>query len=303
MITGIYETLRSAGRDLVLELGESPPIGERLEELREAARCLVEDGGSATELQRGSAAALNAVSGEPRADDLLDLSAHRARGERSASFEEARVAIGRRRSTSSRWDRILQQLLDGFAEAYAAAKRRESALDFEDLQLAARALLRDNPEIRERRRCASRRSWWTSFRTPIASSATSSDSPAGSRASDSSSGESRADRSASSSATVPPIYGFRHADVSVFARRESGGRRRPASSRTTAPGRRCSRPSTTCSEGDFGEGFQKLTASGEPGPGLRASGRAARSTSRRTPAPARTGAGRRRGTSRAECAS
>ncbi|HEX2292117.1 MAG TPA: UvrD-helicase domain-containing protein, partial [Gaiellaceae bacterium] len=57
MITGIYETLRSAGRELVLELGEGPPMGERLDELRETARCLVEDG-SATELQRGSAAAL-----------------------------------------------------------------------------------------------------------------------------------------------------------------------------------------------------------------------------------------------------
>ena len=45
---------------------------------------------------------------------------------------------------------LLQQLLNGFAEAYAAAKRRESALDFDDLQLAARALLRDNPGIRER---------------------------------------------------------------------------------------------------------------------------------------------------------
>ena len=80
----------------------SPPIGERLEELREAARCLVEDD-SATELQRGSAAALlNAVSGKPRADDLLDLSAHRARGERSASFEEAVSPSSRRPSTSSR---------------------------------------------------------------------------------------------------------------------------------------------------------------------------------------------------------
>ncbi|HEU6443609.1 MAG TPA: UvrD-helicase domain-containing protein [Gaiellaceae bacterium] len=152
MITGIYDTLRSAGRELVLELGERPPVEERLEALREAARCLADDS-SATELQRGSAAALlEAVSGETRTDDLLDLSAHRARGERAATYEEARLSVEQAAldQLAMRDRDLLQQLLDGFAEAYAAAKRRESALDFEDLQLAARALLRDHAEIRER---------------------------------------------------------------------------------------------------------------------------------------------------------
>src|SRR5215212_8562109 len=55
MITGIYETLRSAGRELVLELGEQPALAERTAELREAARCLAEDPG-ATENQRANAA-------------------------------------------------------------------------------------------------------------------------------------------------------------------------------------------------------------------------------------------------------
>src|SRR5439155_1094131 len=45
---------------------------------------------------------------------------------------------------------LLQELLLRFAAAYADAKGRESALDFEDLQLHARNLLRDNPSIRER---------------------------------------------------------------------------------------------------------------------------------------------------------
>ena len=35
MITGIYETLRSAGRELVLELGDRPALEERLEELED----------------------------------------------------------------------------------------------------------------------------------------------------------------------------------------------------------------------------------------------------------------------------
>ncbi len=45
---------------------------------------------------------------------------------------------------------LVQELLDGFAAAYAGAKRRESALDFEDLQLVARDVLRDHPELRDR---------------------------------------------------------------------------------------------------------------------------------------------------------
>ena len=51
MLTGVYETLRSAGRELVLELGEHASLAERMSEFREAARCLAEDEGS----ERGTA--------------------------------------------------------------------------------------------------------------------------------------------------------------------------------------------------------------------------------------------------------
>src|SRR5207253_1522911 len=44
---------------------------------------------------------------------------------------------------------LLQELLSRFADAYQDAKDRESALDFEDLQLRARDLLRDDASIRE----------------------------------------------------------------------------------------------------------------------------------------------------------
>src|SRR5262249_44936858 len=37
MLTGIYETLRSAGRPLDLELGDRPPLGAHVEQLRDAA--------------------------------------------------------------------------------------------------------------------------------------------------------------------------------------------------------------------------------------------------------------------------
>src|SRR5580765_4633081 len=46
MLTGVYETLRSAGRELVLELGERPSLSGRVDEFREAARCLADDEGS-----------------------------------------------------------------------------------------------------------------------------------------------------------------------------------------------------------------------------------------------------------------
>src|SRR5207244_7632010 len=46
MLTGVYETLRSAGRELVLELGEGPQLQAKVTELREAARCLADDAGS-----------------------------------------------------------------------------------------------------------------------------------------------------------------------------------------------------------------------------------------------------------------
>jgi ATP-dependent exoDNAse (exonuclease V) beta subunit len=45
---------------------------------------------------------------------------------------------------------LLEDLLGRFAGSYAAVKAAESALDFEDLQLTARDLLRDHAAIRER---------------------------------------------------------------------------------------------------------------------------------------------------------
>src|SRR5207247_76304 len=77
MLIGVYETLRAAGRGLVLELGDRPSLEMRCKEWVEAARCLSADTGS-------------------------------------------------------------------------SATHRETALDFEDLQLRARDLLRDHESIRAR---------------------------------------------------------------------------------------------------------------------------------------------------------
>jgi len=154
MLVEVYATLRSAGRDLVLEPGAPAPLAERLDLLREAARCLRDDP-AATDAQRAAAAAaLELVDATSLPERLLALSELRTRGPRAAAFAEAREAVVAvaLEELAARDRELLQELLTTFAEAYAEAKDRESAVDFEDLQLRARDLLRENAEIRDRER-------------------------------------------------------------------------------------------------------------------------------------------------------
>src|SRR5438046_4590605 len=72
MLTGVYETLRAAGRPLELRLGEGPALALRVEALREAARCLVDVEGN--EEQRAQAARiLELLERDRSAEDLPDL--------------------------------------------------------------------------------------------------------------------------------------------------------------------------------------------------------------------------------------
>jgi len=253
MLIGVYETLRAAGRDLVLELGERPPLDERLEQLRVAARCLADDA-EATELARANAARLlDLVSGDPLPERLLDLTPHRARGERAATYEEARQAVEQAALDElAAHDRdLLQTLLDGFAEAYAAAKARESALDFEDLQLEARDLLRDHPEIRAKEALRFRALMVDEFQ-------------------DTNRLQCEVIDLLSEHADVfsvgdefQSIYGFRHADVAVFRERREAAGGGLALARNYR-----SRPEVLAAVnhlfgGEFGDGFQPLAASGE----------------------------------------
>jgi ATP-dependent exoDNAse (exonuclease V) beta subunit len=151
MLTGVYETLRSAGRELVLELGERPSLENAVAALRAEAATLSADA-SATTLQRGSAGEVLRVASEGSPPErLVDLSPFAAKGARAASYEQARKAAERAALEElASHDRVLlQELLERFGAEYAAAKRRESVVDFEDLQLAARDLLRDDVHVRE----------------------------------------------------------------------------------------------------------------------------------------------------------
>jgi len=113
MLTSVYETLRSAGRELALELGERPGLAARLEELAEASRCLAADA-DATDAARAAAAQALVLTEAPHLPErLLDLSGLRARGERAATYEEARGAVEQAAlDTLALQDReLLQELL------------------------------------------------------------------------------------------------------------------------------------------------------------------------------------------------
>ncbi len=256
MLTSVYETLRSAGRALELELGERPGLPVRLEELREAARCLTDDA-SATAAARASAArALELAEAEEWPERLLDLGPLRARGERAASYEEARKAVEQAAldALAARDRELLQELLTGFAASYQAAKDRESALDFEDLQLQARELLRGSEAIREQEQLRFRAIMVDEFQDTNALQCD---------LVDVLSGAAGARELFFVGDEFQSIYGFRHADVAVFRER----RERAATLLPLTRNYR-SRPEVLAVVNhlfgaDFGSEFQPLAASGE----------------------------------------
>jgi ATP-dependent helicase/nuclease subunit A len=139
MLTGAYETLRAAGRPLELSLGDAPSIDEAVERVRAAA-------GPADPAAR----LVELLDRRPQPESLLELSGYAVRGD--DDYELARTSLEQAalNAVAARDRELLELLLQGFEGSYRAAKERESALDFEDLQLRARDLLRDDTAIRER---------------------------------------------------------------------------------------------------------------------------------------------------------
>src|SRR5205085_7952082 len=90
MLTGVYETLRSAGRPLVLELGALPDLAAHLDDLRDEARALLGDR-AATDRQQAAARAALDLPAEPA--DLIDLKPLQAAGARAAAYEQARRRV------------------------------------------------------------------------------------------------------------------------------------------------------------------------------------------------------------------
>ncbi len=258
MLTGVYETLRSAGRDVKLELGEQAGIPERLAELRAAAETLAGDP-EATDKQVAAAQAALALSSNP--EQLLDLSHLAASGDRAAEFRGARDRLNQAAfdELAARDSELLQELLDLFADEYAAAKARESSLDFEDLQLFARDLLRDDAQVREAEQLRFRAIMVDEFQDTnrlqcdIVDLLREGGTPSSLRPLD----------VFFVGDEFQSIYGFRHADVAVFReRRERAALRLPLSRNYR------SRPEVLAAVNhlfgeEFGDGYQPLAASGE----------------------------------------
>ena len=254
MLTGVYETLRAAGRPLDLRLGEGPALAQRVEALREAARCLVDEEGH--EEQRAQAARLlELLERDRQAEDLLDLSELATRGgprERFESYEAARKAVEQAALDElAKRDRdLLQELLEGFTRAYAGAKERESGVDFEDLQLNARDLLREHEEIKQREAWRFRAVMVDEFQDTNRLQCDLVDLIAG-------------DELFFVGDEFQSIYGFRHADVNVFReRRGEAGSVLPLTLNYR------SRPEVLAAVNhlfgsDFGHEFQSLAASGD----------------------------------------
>jgi ATP-dependent helicase/nuclease subunit A len=254
MLTGVYETLCAAGRPLELRLGEGPALAQRVEALRDAAQCLVDEDGY--DEQRAQAARmLELLERERPADDLLDLSEFATRGgprERFASYEAARKAVEQAAldAVATRDRDLLQELLEGFARAYAGAKERESGVDFEDLQLLARDLLREHEEIKQREAWRFRAVMVDEFQDTNRLQCELIDLIAG-------------DELFFVGDEFQSIYGFRHADVSVFReRRAEAGSVLPLTLNYR------SRPEVLAAVNylfgsDFGQEFQPLAASGD----------------------------------------
>jgi len=255
MLTGVYATLRAAGRELELALEQGSPLDELLAELREAARCLADDTGATDAQQEAAARALRLLDRRTTADLLLDLSDLRASGERAAAYEEARRAVEQAAldELAVRDRELLQELLDAFAERYAAAKERESALDFEDLQLAARDLLRAHEDVRQAEAWRFRAIMVDEFQDTNRLQCELIDLLA----------EGGADDVFFVGDEFQSIYGFRHADVHVFRERRAQA---PTLHSLTRNYR--SRPEVLAAinhlfGADFGDEFQPLTASGD----------------------------------------
>ena len=254
MLTTVYETLRSAGRELVLELGERAGLAARLQELAEAGRALAADPASTDAARAAAAQAVTLAETEMLPERLLDLSGLRARGERAASYEEARKAVEQAAldELALRDRELLQELLLGFAGQYAAAKDRESALDFEDLQLRARDLLRENEALRERERLRFRSVMVDEFQDTNSLQCELVDLLTGPETERFFVGD-----------EFQSIYGFRHADVGVFReRRADAGTLLPLTLNYR------SRPEVLSVvnhlfSSEFGAEYQPLAASGE----------------------------------------
>jgi ATP-dependent helicase/nuclease subunit A len=238
MLTGVYETLRAAGRQTELSLGDRPGLDDAVSRVRATA-------GDSDEAVR----LIELLERRPQPESLLDLSGYAVKGD--DDYEQARTGLEQSAlNVVAANDRaLLDELLQAFERSYQAAKDRESALDFEDLQLRARDLLRDDTGIRERERLRFRQVCVDEFQDTNRLQCEVIDLIA-------------RDELFFVGDEFQSIYRFRHADVEVFReRREEVGEVLPLTQNWR------SRPEVLAVVNEvfgatFGEEFQRLEAAG-----------------------------------------
>lgn len=228
MIVSAHETLRSAGRALEIELPAAASRAELEAALRAEAEALAADAEAPEKARLTARELLDLLDAGPGGEDLLRLDRFKVtRGKRTGGYEEARKAL-----EQVAWDEqalhdrdLLQELLLAFDRAYRAAKDAASALDFEDLQLNARELLRSDAGVLERERLHFRSLMVDEFQDTNRLQCEIIDLLAGEVGAASSAGAAGVEELFFVGDEFQSIYRFRHADVDVFRERraQSGG--------------------------------------------------------------------------------
>jgi ATP-dependent helicase/nuclease subunit A len=171
MVTTVYSKLRSAGQERPeLPEIEAPVPGDERSELSDALDAALRE----LALHAGAKRVDEAIAKLERCRDVLDAVPDDVTPD-PAAFDEMRVSPGN--TAALRGDAVtaycaalgawiascaghrgyrdyvlLRELLAGYGDCYAQAKERESALDFDDLELLACRLLEENDRLRERYR-------------------------------------------------------------------------------------------------------------------------------------------------------
>ncbi len=275
MTSGAYDELRSRGQTEPA-LPEPPQVDypAALAELIETARAAHEECSEASGKSAAHrdliAAATELDPSAPADEQLLDRLAALKLNTTSKSFagpecEAYREALQRARAAIAATVLApayaqLRELVSGFGRAYEELKADRSALDFEDLQLHARELLRSNERIRERYREQFRHLMVDEFQDTNGLQLGLIEQLRGPDT-----------RVFMVGDEFQSIYGFRHADVDVYRRqqRRFAGDEEPNGESLPLTGNFRAAPELLAATNALGaallDGFEPLTAPGDDG--------------------------------------
>ncbi len=224
MTISAHETLRSAGRSLELELSDTPSHTESEAALRAEAELLAADTEAPEQARIAARELLELLDTQPSSEVFLHLATFKVRRcDRTESYEQARKALAQ-----TAWDELalhdrdlVQELLEAYDRAYRAAKDAASALDFEDLQLYTRDLLKSDARVLERERLRFRSLMVDEFQDTNRLQCEIIDLLAGEVGAVASAGAAGVEELFFVGDEFQSIYRFRHADVDVFRERRS----------------------------------------------------------------------------------